>query len=385
MSEDAPLPATPSPAADAAPPSVAAPAKPKRRSLLRLVLLVGIPAIAAIGGTEIYLNGGRYISTDNAYVGAQKVLITPEVSGTVESIAVKEGQPLKAGDVLFTIDRKPYEIALSQAQAALAKAENDYNTYKTRAQALKAQLALSQDTLALRQDELDRKSALLKNKVTSVTDVEANRIAVQQARASLEALQQQSQETLAQLGGKEDAPLSDFAPWQAAQAAVAQAQWNIDHTVLKAPLDGIATQVTNIQLGRYLPAGTTVFAVVAEKGLWVDANPKETDITYLQAGQPATVTVDAFPNRAIKAHVEAISPGTGAQFSLIPAQNAAGNWVKVVQRVPVRIVFDEDLPQGVLRAGMSADVEIDTGRERSLSSMLGLTANASPDPLRKQP
>lgn len=385
MSEDAPLPSTtPAPSA----PETAAPAPApagKRRSWLRFGLLVVIPVLAAVGGTEIYLNGGRYISTDNAYVGAQKVLITPEVSGTVDQISVKEGQSLKAGDVLFTIDRKPYEIALDQAQAALSKAENDYNTYKTRLQALKGQLALANDTLALRQSELDRKAELLKSKVTSVTDVESNRIAVQQAHAALETLQQQSQETLAQLGGKEDAPLEVFAPWLAARAAVEQAQWNIDHTVLKAPLDGIATQVTNIQLGRFLPAGTTVFAIVAEKGLWVDANPKETDITYLQKGQPATVTVDAFPNRALKAHVEAISPGTGAQFSLIPAQNAAGNWVKVVQRVPVRIVLDEEIPEGVLRAGMSADVEIDTGRERSLSTMLGLTANAAPDPLRKQP
>jgi len=289
---------------------------------------------------------------------------------------------LKQGDVLFAIDRKPFEIALSQAQVTLAKAENDYHAAVDRFHALQSQTELAQQTLSLREAELERKSDLLQNKVTSVTDVESYRINVQQARATLEALQQQAQETLAQLGGHEDATLETYAPWRSAQGAVEQTQWNLDHTVLKAPLDGIATQVSNIQLGRYLSAGTTVFAVVSDKGLWVDANPKETDITYLEKGQAATVTVDAFPNRAIKAHVEAISPGTGAQFSLIPAQNAAGNWVKVVQRVPVRIVFDEAIPAGVLRAGMSADVEIDTKRERSLSTLLGLSANAAPDPLR---
>ena len=359
----------------------AAPPPRRKRRWLRLFLLAVVPAAAVLIGTEIYLRGGRFISTDNAYVGAQKVLVTPEVSGTVDTISVVEGQALKAGDVLFTIDRKPYEIALSQAEAALAKADNDFHTTVNRVQALKTQVTVAQDTLALRENEVKRKADLLRSKVASVTDVENNRINLQQSRASLEALQQQLRETLAQLGGNENAELTAYAPWLAAKATVEQAQWNLAHTVLKAPLDGIATQVSNIQLGRFLPAGTTVFAIVSETGLWVDANPKETDITYLAKGLPATVTVDAFPNRALKAHVEAISPGTGAQFSLIPAQNAAGNWVKVVQRVPVRIVFDEKIPEGVLRAGMSADVEIDTGRQRSLSTLLGLEASAAPDPL----
>ncbi|MFO1033992.1 MAG: HlyD family secretion protein [Hyphomicrobiales bacterium] len=350
--------------------------KKRRRRLLRLLLLGVIPLVALGIGAEFYLRGGRYIATDNAYVGAQKVLVTPQVSGTIDAISVVEGQSLKAGDPLFSIDRKPYEIALAQSEAALAKAGNDFHTLASRLQALKVQIALASDTVALRQGEFDRKSNLLRNKVASVTDVEENRIAAQQAKAALELLQQQQAETLAQLGGKEDAALAGFAPYAAAKAAVEQAQWNLDHTVIKAPLAGIATQVSNIQMGRYLTAGSTVFAIVSDDGLWVDANPKETDITWLVKGQPATVTVDAFPDHPIKAHVEAISPGTGAQFSLIPAQNASGNWVKVVQRVPVRLVMDETLAQGMLRAGMSVSVKIDTGRERSLMKLLGLTAAA---------
>lgn len=357
--------------------TVEMPQPPRKRRWLRFFLLVAVPALAAVVGGEFYLRGGRYISTDNAYVGAQKVLVTPEVSGTVSEIRVTEGQSLKQGDVLFSIDRTLYEIAHAQAKAALAKAENDYHTLINRHQALKTQIGLAQDTLALRQSELDRKSGLLRNKVTSVTDVETYRINVQTARAALEVLQQQDHETLAQLSGKEDEALANYAPWLTAKAAVEQAQWNLDHTVLKAPLDGVATQVSNIQMGRYLPAGSTVFAIVSDKALWVDANPKETDITYLVKGQPATITVDAFPGRPLKAHVDSISPGTGAQFSLIPAQNAAGNWVKVVQRVPVRLVFDDEVDLGKLRAGMSADVEIDTGRQRSLSTLLGLSASAA--------
>jgi membrane fusion protein (multidrug efflux system) len=351
--------------------------KNRRRRLLRILLLGVVPALAFGIGAEIYLRGGRYITTDNAYVGAQKVLVTPQVGGTVNAIAVVEGQPLKAGDTLFTIDRAPYDIALAQASAAEAKAQNDFGMLKSRLAALKTQVALAEDTLALRESELARKTGLLRNKVASVTDVEANRIEAQGAKSALELLQQQQAETLAQLGGREDASLESFAPFATAKAAMDQAQWNLDHTVIKAPLDGIATQVANIQLGRYLTAGTTIFAIVSDKGLWVDANPKETDITWLLKGQPATLTVDAFPDHPIKAHVEAISPGTGAQFSMIPAQNASGNWVKVVQRVPVRLALDEDVDQGMLRAGMSVSVKIDTGRERSLLKLMGLNALAA--------
>jgi len=351
------------------------PAKPRRR-WLRSLLLVGVPLIALGAGTAIYLNGGRYISTDNAYVGAQKVLVTPEISGTIDKIAVTEGQHLKAGDVLFTLDRAPYELALNEAKAALARAATDFDSLKVKYQGLEPQIALATDTVALRQADLDRKQLLLASKVVSTSDVDTYRISLQDAKAALEVLQQSQRDILSQLGGNAAAPIESYPPWQQAKAALDQAQWNLDRTVLKAPMDGVATQVSNIQLGRYLAAGTTVFAIMSTDDVWVDANPKETDITYLIPGQEVTITVDAFPKAPLKGHVESISPGTGSQFSVIPAQNAAGNWVKVVQRVPVRITFDPGADTSKLRSGMSANVDIDTKRTRSLAGLLGMEAAA---------
>ena len=350
-------------------------AKPRRR-WLRVLLLLVVPLIATIAGAQIYLRGGRYISTDNAYVSAQKILVTPEISGTVSAVAVTEGQHLKQGDELFTIDRKPYELSLAQAEAALATAAAAYNGLKVKWSGLEPQIGLARDTVRLRQVELDRKTALLANKVVAASDVDALRANLQAAKSALEVLQQSRNDFAMQLGGSPDTPLESYPPYTQAKVAVEQAQWNLEQTVLKAPMDGVATQVTNIQLGRYIAAGTTVFAIVSDSDLWLDANPKETDITYLIQGQSVAMTVDTFPDHAFTGHVASISPGTGSQFSIIPPQNAAGNWVKVVQRVPVRIEFDPGQDVSKLRAGMSASVAIDTHRTRSLAALLGMVANA---------
>lgn len=356
---------------------IAVSTRPRRR-WLRALLLIGVPLIAAGAGLDIYLNGGRYISTDNAYVAAQKVLVTPEISGKVDAIMVSEGQRLAAGDVLFTIDRKPFELALAEARAAVARAANDYAGLKERHAGLTAQIALAGDTVRLRQGVFDRKQSLRASRVVSESDVDNDLIALQQAKAALEVLEQARRDVESQLGGDVGRPLDTYAPWASAKAAADRAQWNLDQTVLRAPLAGVATQVSNIQLGRYLTAGATVFAIVSDSGVWIDANPKETDITYLAQGQEAAVTVDAFPGKPLKGHVASISPGTGSQFSLIPAQNAAGNWVKVVQRVPVRIEFDRGQDTARLRTGMSVTVDIDTRRNRTLAGLLGLEAAAQP-------
>ncbi|MEI8179377.1 HlyD family secretion protein [Aestuariivirga sp.] len=352
-------------------------ARPRRRWLRRFLLLV-VPAIAIAAGLGVYLNGGRYISTDNAYVSAQKVLVTPQISGTVNDIKVAEGQKLKAGDVLFTIDPKPYEIALAEAKAAQTRAQTDFAALKTQYEGFAPQIELAQNTVNLRQEEVDRKSKLLASKVVARADIEENQVNLEQARAILSSLQQGQRSALSQLGGNPAAALETNGAWLAAKAAVDRAQWNLDQTVLKAPLDGTATQVTNIQLGRYLAAGAPVFAILSDQDVWVDANPKETDITWLKPDQQVTITVDAFPGQPFKGRVSSISPGTGAQFSLIPAQNAAGNWVKVVQRVPVRITLDAGQDLTKLRAGMSVNVDIDTHRKRTLAGLLRWEAVAAP-------
>jgi membrane fusion protein (multidrug efflux system) len=302
--------------------------------------------------------------------------VTPQISGTVAQISVSEGQRLKAGDVLFTIDRKPYELELASAQAALQRAATDFESLKTKYEGFAPQIELARSTVDLRQAELDRKSTLLANKVVARSDIDEDRIAVEAARSALTSLEQGQREALSALNGNPGATLDTYAPWLSAKAAVDRAQWNLDQTVLRAPMDGTATQVSNIQLGRYLSAGSAVFAIVSDDDVWIDANPKETDITWLKPEQEVTVTVDAYAKLQFKGHVASISPGTGSQFSLIPAQNAAGNWVKVVQRVPVRIEFDKGQDLSQLRAGMSANVDIDTHRQRTLAGLFSDDANA---------
>jgi membrane fusion protein (multidrug efflux system) len=344
--------------------------------LRRLVLLVVVPALVAGGALWFYLSGGRYIGTDNAYVAAQKVLITPDISGKVTRIAVREGQHVSIGDVLFEIDAVPYQIAVAQAQARLAGCEASFQNLRATIDSLDKQIDLSKQSLTLRQADLQRKNDLLASHSGSKADVETSLIAVALARSQLELLQQQYGVTLANLRGRIDLPVEEFPSYMDAKAALDQAQRDLSNTTLKAPIAGIATQVTAIQMGRHLSAGTPVFSVISDTDLWIDANPKETDITFLQIGQQVTITIDTYPDRRWHGEVNAISPGTGAEFAILPPQNASGNWVKVVQRVPVRITFEPGQSTDVLRAGMSAIVKIDTGRQRSLQALLGLHADA---------
>lgn len=347
-----------------------------RRGLLRLTLLVIVPLLAVVAGIGFYLAGGRYISTDNAYVGAQKVLITPDVSGKIVRIAVKEGEHVKPGDVLFEIDPVPFQIAVTQAQARLAGVRTDFANVKSNLQALERQIALARENVALKQNDLDRKSALLRNRTVSQAEVESTQASLVAAKNQVEQLTQQASALRNQLLGDPNLPIEKYPPFAQAQAALEQAERDLDHAVVKAPIAATATQVESIQLGRYVAAGTPVFALVDDSHPWVDANPKETDITLLRVGQKAKITIDTFPDRVFTGEVQSVSPGTGAQFAILPPQNASGNWVKVVQRVPVRIVFSPGEDMSLLRAGMSANVDIDTGHSRSLGSLLGFLPGA---------
>jgi membrane fusion protein (multidrug efflux system) len=197
------------------------------------------------------------------------------------------------------------------------------------------------------------------------------------ARAQLELLRQQIATSKNQLLGNPDLPLEEFPPYALAKAALDQAQRNLDHTVLKAPISGTATQVDNIQLGRFVAAGTPILTVIDDAKPWVDANLKESDFTYIAVGQSVSIDVDAFPDHVFKGTVGSLSPGTGAQFAILPPQNATGNFVKVVQRVPVRIYLDkDDAAVRKLKAGMSSYTSIDTKHRRSLMALLGMSAAA---------
>jgi Multidrug resistance efflux pump len=369
MSEK-PLKIVPAPEAKSSPAADAPAAKNSgrftrlRRKRLRTVLLVILPAVAALIGLVLYFAGGRYISTDNAYVGAQKVLITTDISDKIIHVAIVEGQHVKPGDELFTLDPIPFRLALEQAQAKLAAARSDYDKLKTNLTSLATLVDLANKNVELKQRDVDRKNKLVSTQAGSQADLDTAASAMVTAQLQAQFSIQQRDTTLSQLLGNPDLPIVQFPEYAQAKAALGQAQRDSDHTVVRAPISGTATQVDNIQVGRFVAAGTPILSVIDDQAPWVDANPKETDITYLRIGQKATLDVDSFPDHTFQGTVIAVSPGTGAQFSILPPQNATGNWIKVVQRVPVRIAFDKDENTRLLRSGMSVVVDIDTGHSR---------------------
>jgi membrane fusion protein, multidrug efflux system len=372
MRDRAPEPAAPSrPAPPAAAPApVAAPAAIRRKGgVRRLVLFVVLPVAAVVGGFSWWMAGGRYISTDNAYVGADKALITPYVTGPIFAIHVKEGQHVAVGDPLFDLDPAPYETALALARGRLASAKVEFANLRESYLSNSDQITMGEESVKLRQADFDRKKTLLESHSGTRTDEDTSAAALVQARQILEFVRSQLETAKVKLGGGPNEPIEAFPQYIQAKAGVDDAERNLGYTHIKAPIAGVATMVSDIELGRVAPAGQAVFAVVADKGLWVDANPKESDLTYVTQGLPATVTVDTFPDREWKGHVCSIAPGTGAQFAILPPQNASGNWVKVVQRVPLRFCFDADQDTSGLRAGMSTDISIDTGRTRSLQGL----------------
>ena len=355
-------------------------AEPRRRLMAgmrryrRVLLLVVLPLAALIAGLVFYLNGGRYVTTDDAYVGAQKVLITPDISGKIEKVVVREGQQVNEGDVLFEIDPVPFRLAVQQARANVDQTRITYDNLVADLKIYSQLLDLAEQGVELKRRDVDRKSSLVKSNVGSQLDLDNSATGLVTASAQLELLRQKISTVKTQLLGNPDLPLEQFPSYAQAKAALDQAERNLDHTVMRAPMSGVATQVDQIQLGRFVAAGTPVFSIIDTSKPWVDANPKESDFTYVAIGQPVTIDVDAFPNHVFKGTVGSLSPGTGAQFAILPPQNATGNFVKVVQRVPVRIYFDSnDKYVQKLKAGMSAYTTIDTGHRRSLAALLGLS------------
>jgi membrane fusion protein, multidrug efflux system len=363
-------------------------AAPPRRRLVdglkrrrRVLLLVVLPIVAVIAGFVFYLNGGRYVTTDDAYVGAQKVLITPDISGKIEKVVVHEGQFVKQGDVLFEIDPIPFRLAVDQAKATLEQAKTSYNNFRANIGIYGEMADLMQQAIDLKHRDVERKSTLAKSNFGSQLDLDNSSNALVTAQAEAAFVQQQLSNAKTQLLGDANLPLEQFPPYYQAKAALAQAERNLDHTVMRAPMSGIATQVDQIQLGRFAMAGAPVFSVIDVAQPWVDANLKESDFTHVEVGQQVDIDVDAFPDHAFKGTIGSLSPGTGAQFAILPPQNATGNFVKVVQRVPVRIYFDSnDKYVRRLKAGMSAYTTIDTKHQRSIAALLGLSkAQASQD------
>jgi membrane fusion protein (multidrug efflux system) len=343
---------------------VATPAPPRRgwRRRLRGVLLLLGPLVALTAGAYVYYTSGRVVETDNAYVKADVAMVSAEVAGPIATLRVRENEPVEAGDVLFTIDDRPFAVALARADAQLA-AIDDFveSTRASYAQAL-AQLELARTNLAYEQRELDRLAALAERKLASEVDVDEQRHERDVARQEILVAERTLDQIRARLGGELDRPVTEQAAYLAAKAARDAAALDLEHTVVRAAFAGVASKVPT--LGQYVQPGAPVMSIVADRDVWIEANFKETDLTHVAPGQPVDVRIDTYPDRHWRGTVASISQATGAEFSVIPAQNATGNWVKVTQRIPLRIALEIDAGDPPLRAGMSAIVDIDTGHER---------------------
>jgi membrane fusion protein (multidrug efflux system) len=348
------------PAPNAAPPSAAA-APPRRRWLRSTLLLLG-PFVALTVGAYVYYTSGRVVETDNAYVKADVAIVSAEIAGPINAVNVRENQRVKAGDVLFTIDDRAFNIALARADAQLA-AIDDFvqGTHASYRQALE-QLALARTNAAYEQRELDRLAELAERKLASEIDVDEARHKSDVANREIQVTERALDQIRARLGGDLARPVTEQAAYLAAKSMRDAASLDLEHTVVRAPFDGIASKVPT--LGQYVQPGAPVMTVVADHDMWIEANYKETDLTHVATGQSVDIRLDTYPDRHWRGRVESISQATGAEFSVIPSQNATGNWVKVTQRIPVRIAIEMRADDPSLRVGMSAIVDIDTGHER---------------------
>ncbi len=340
------------------------------RQRLRLPLMLLGPLVVVLGGGYWYLTTGRYISTDDAYVDAARVAISNEVSGRVVQIAVHDNEQVKAGQVLFTLDQRPFQIAVEEAKAQLAAVRLQIEAMKATYQQKKADAAANQATLMYQQRDLERQQRLLTTGAASQAQYDQSNHAYKIAREQLASKEQDVASTLASLGGDPDIPVAMHPMVQHDQAALDRAELNLSYTVVRAPEDGVVTKVDQLQVGDWVQgvdtgaAPTSLFYLVSARRIWVTANFKETELTHMRSGQPATVEIDTYPDVVFPARVQSLSPGTGLTFSLLPAENATGNWVKVVQRLPVRLTIEQLDPNAPLHAGLSATVEVDTGYRR---------------------
>jgi membrane fusion protein (multidrug efflux system) len=342
---------------------------PPRRRWLRPALMLGGVLAVAVGAGAFWLHGGRYAGTDDAYVQADKLLLSTDIAGIVQRIAVREGDSVQPGQVLVVLDPAPFRHALDQAQAKLQQTALSLTAMQADYQRMLRDIAAQAAAVNLAQLQFDRQSGLLGTSAALRSAYDQARFGLLQAQQQLESLRAQAQVQLAKLGGDATAPVAHHPDYLDAAARLAEAERQLDHTTLRAPFAGVVTQVSTVQPGQYLAAATPAFALVSSDHVWVDALPKETDLTHVKPGDAATITIDTYPGVTWRGSVESISPASGSTFSVLPAQNASGNWVKVVQRIPVRIRVDQPADTPRLRAGMSAVVSIDTGHERHLSDI----------------
>ena len=348
-------------------------ATPRRRGWGRLLfgstLFVLAPVAAIFVAGYLYVTGGRLVTTDNAYVKADLIAVSTDVSGRVAEVGVAENDVIETGRLLFRLDDEPFRIALQHAQADLSAALQEVKALRAQYRQKGAELRITDDDVEYYAAAYERSRKLKDKGIVSEAKFDEARLKLRTARQRVAALRQEIAGVVANLGGDPKLPAARHPAVLAANAARDQAALNLKHTTVRSPTAAIVTKM-RLQAGEYVEAGTPVFSLVSTKAVWIEANLKETDLTHLRVGQRASVHVDSYPDRAWSAVVASISPATGAEFALLPSQNSSGNWVKVVQRLPVRLELRTGPEDPPLRAGMSAAVEIDTGHERVLPSII---------------
>ncbi|MCB2068009.1 MAG: HlyD family secretion protein [Erythrobacter sp.] len=342
------------------PPQDGADAKPPRR-WGRLVLMLVVPLALIAGGVWYWLGLQGKVTTDNAYLQQDMVSVSGEVGGRIVEVLVTEGDQVEAGQLLFRIDPEPYRLVVNQANAAIAGAQASVISMQNDTALTGVDIAAAREDIAFAESRFQRQQELMQRGFTTRADYDAAEHAVAQARESLHQAEARQQEARARLANGAAMP-GQNPQIAAAEAQRASAELNLRRTEVYAPSAGRVAQADRLQLGQQLLPNLPVLTLVAENSSYVEANFKETELAEMQVGQRAEVRFDAYPDMVLRGHVASIGAGTGSEFSVLPAQNATGNWVKVTQRVPVRIALDEESPRDLI-AGLSAHVTVFTDED----------------------
>ena len=336
------------------------------RERLRVPLMLALPVLMAAAGLYVYLTSGRYESTDDAYLRAAEVAVSANVPGSVSEVDVRDNEQVHRGQPLFRLDERPFRIAVEAARASLAAVRLQIESLKADYQQRVADLRSAESALSYADREYRRQARLLASGIASQSQVDRASLTLSEARQNVAGAKQQITAALARLGGNPDIAVDSHPLVEQAQAALDRALLNLSYATVRAPSDGIVTGVEHLQVGSYLQAATPAFVLVSSHDVWVEADFKEDQLARMRSGDPATVRIDAYPGRKFQAVVASITPGTGSQFSVLPPENATGNWVKVVQRLAVRLRLQGALP--AVRSGLSATVTVDTRSHPALGA-----------------
>jgi len=348
---------------------VAASAPASRKSQRRTVMFALLPVVLIVGG-YFYVTGGAVMSTDNAYVQADMVGLSTDVAGIVTQVLVHDNQKVAKGDILFKLDPLQFQLALDRAEAQIGNTRNDLVALQASYRNMQTQVEQAQKDVDFNMVNFQRQEQLIANNFTPRATFDAARNTLQGAQQKLASLQQQLAGIAANLNGDPGAPIESHPKYKDTVAARDEAARQLAHTVVRAPFAGIVTNVPSLQPGQYLAAAATGFNIVSTDRVWVQASPKETELTYVKPGQKAVVEVDSYPGQQWTGTVDSISPASASSFSLLPAENTSGNWVKVVQRIPMRVSVANAPGKPQLRVGMSVELSVATAHERGLPGFL---------------